>query len=235
MSKEIGIFVAGAMAGALVLFLVGNQFSPVSPTKTQFKVTGPKGNGSIELNVEGESIDYEKILETMFSNDFLRPAAAGWLAEKQGLYNIDREELATAIATKLCEPIPQEPLNVRLAKGRACAEKLLAARLRELALKRRPPFHHVGKEGKMGYPSIAEHRPRAGFANVCRHGDYYGRRLQIVNPQNGELVEVQADGHYNCTPATTFPDVQLGVKDIERLLGNRPLQELENVIVVTID
>lgn len=233
--KYMGTFFAGLLVGALLLFLVGKQFSPINPMKTSFKVTGPGGKGTIELNVEGESIDYEKILIAMFSSDFLRPAAAGWLAEKQDLYGLDREELVTAIARKLCAPIPEEPLTEKLAKGRLCAEKIVVARLRELAHKRLPPFHHVGREGKAGLSSDSIHRPSTGTANVCLHGEYYGKRLQVTNPINGKLVEVSGTGHYVCTPAKRFPDIQLGRVEMIELFGQRPLTALENVVIVPLD
>jgi hypothetical protein len=235
MKQTISIFVAGVIAGALVMFLVGGQFSPKSPTKTMLKVTGPDGKSGFQLNVEGESIDYEKILNAMFASEFLKGAASTWLATKQNLYPIDSDTLVTAIATKLCEPIPDEPLAQRLAKGRECANKGVVSRLRALAFKRQPPFHYVGVDAQLGIPAHGANRPPRGRANVCRDGDFFGRKLQVANPRSGAFVEVEALGSYVCTPAVRFPDVQLSPEDARVLFGSISLNKFELVTVVPIE
>lgn len=235
MKKELGLFIGGMAVGALLLFLIGRQFAPINPIKTSLKISGPDGKGAVELSVEGDSVDFARIMQKIFSDEFLKHAAIGWLAEKQDIYKIDREELATAIETKLCDPIPDEPLETRLKLGKACADKVVAARLRALADRRLPPFHHVGQVGSMGLPGNQKHRPAQGFANVCKTSEFRGRKLQVSNPSNGNVVEVEATGYYECTPATRFPDIQLGVSDATTLFPGLPLQQLEKVVIVPLN
>ena len=198
MSREWWIFLGGVVVGAILIFLFGSQFSPVNPTRASIIIKGPDGKGGFELNVTGEPVDYKSVLQGMFSDEFLQPAAIGWLATKQRMYKIDREELVVAISKDLCDPIPEKPLSEKIESGRKCAEKVVAARLRDLSDKRQPPFHHLGKVATMGFPGNRKHRPGQGFANVCKSGDFRGRKLQVSNPANQNVVEVEATGYYDC-------------------------------------
>ena len=219
----------GFLTGALLVFSFGRMI-PAMPTGSSFKVTGPDGKTGVEIRVDGGGVEYEKVLHEMFASDFLRPAATGWLADKQNLYSLEGDRLVNAISTKLCEPIPTTPVKEMLDKGKACAEKPAALGLRELAFNHRPPFHYVGFEAKMGVVQLA-----AGKANVCRDRGLRGKRLQVANAAGSAVIEVDATGWYRCTPAAEFPDIQLSFDDAKQLFGDRPLARLETVIVVPLE
>lgn len=226
----------GLLAGCVLMFLFARNLAPEVITKSSFEIQLPgESSGSVKFNVEGEGIDYTRLLAAMFSNEFLKGGAISWLAEHQNLYPIASPDVATAISTELCEPIPKEPLDARISKGRECAEKPTAAALRRMASAHLPPFHYVGIRGILGVPGNPADRPRLGHASVCRDGDLFGKQIQIANPQNGAHITVDATGSYVCTPAFSFPDVQLGTEDAFALLGDRPIMQKEEIIIVPLN
>lgn len=85
MTKYIYVFIGGIAFGCLIMFLFGRS-APANPTKSNFKITGPDGKVAIEFGVEGDGTDYEKVLEKMFSNTFLKGGALKWLSDKQGVF-----------------------------------------------------------------------------------------------------------------------------------------------------
>jgi hypothetical protein len=117
----------------------------------------------------------------MFTSDFLRFATVGWLAEKQKLYPLRDERLATAIEQDLCDPIPPTPAETYVVKAKECARQAVVSHLRNLAFTHRPPFHYVGIEGRASLPEKLRDRPAQGQANACRDGGFSGRRVQIIN------------------------------------------------------
>jgi hypothetical protein len=235
MKNYIFTFVGGVLVGLALMALLSKTVIPFNPEKTSLKITGPEGQGGFELNVEGESVDYAKILERLFADDFLRGAATGWLAQKEKVYSIQSEDIATAIATQICSPIPDSPLEAMLEKGRECAQKPVAARLRDLSREHKPPFHYVGIKGDMGVPENTANQPSPGRANVCRNGPFFGRKLQIGNLLNSTVIEVEATGSYPCTPAASFPAIQLSPNDALQLFPTTALSRLETVVIVPLE
>ena len=235
MKNYILTFVGGLLVGLALMALLSSTVMPLSPKKTTLKITGPKGQGGFELNVEGESLDYENMLKQLFSDTFLRSAAVGWLEQKEKIYPIESPALATAISTEICSPIPNSPLEAKLAKGQECAQKPVASALRELSSEHKPPFHYVGIKGDMGVPDKRMNQPPRGTANVCRDGPFLGKKLQIGNLLNTKVIEVDAKGFYLCTPAATFPDIQLGPDNALELFPKTPLNKLEPVVIVPLD
>ena len=228
-------FFGGCLIGLVVMALLDRTVIPFNPEEMSLSIAGPGGKGGFELAVQGRTIDYARVLEQLFSDSFLSAAAAGWLAQHERAYSIDSEDLATAIATRICDPIPESPLEAWLEKARECAEKPVAARLRELSSAHQAPFHYVGKKGNMGVPEKTEHQPAAGRANVCRAGPFFGKKLQIGNLLNNTVIEVEATGSYACTPAATFPTVQLSPLDATLLFPKVSLNRLEPVIIVPLE
>jgi hypothetical protein len=234
MKKHLPGFLGGLFLGVLVAFLLR---TPLNLTNTSLKITGPDGEGSLTLEMTGSGIDYKEVLEKLFSDtSFLKPAAIGWLEQQQKIYPIDSMNLVNAVATQLCEPIPEQSLwELRIQKERECEEKPVVKQLRELARTKAMPFHYVGKVGAMGVPEDPQNQPKEQNANVCLNGEYYAKKLQVGNTHNDEVIEVQAFGSYVCTPAYRFPDIQLNPIDAKKLFKNIPLQKLQEVVIVPIE
>lgn len=232
MKNYLITFLAGLALGVLVMFLIG---SPAIVTKTTLKIMGPKSWGSLNLSVEGEGVDYEKVLNEMFSNKFFRDGALGWLAKQQKVFPLESEELATKIGTELCEPFPEEPFEVKIRKKKQCADKPGVKQLRELAFGHKTPFHYVGNIGRMGVPERGQNKPTKGNANACKPGDYFAKRLQVGNTANTAMVEVQVSGSYLCTDASNFPDIQLNPEDARTLFPDAKLNKTEPVVIVPIE
>lgn len=180
-------FIGCAIGGALVIMY--GQFGPVNPTKAAWEIKAP--GFSITINSEGEGLNYQAILEAMFHNNFMKSAAIGWLGEEHNIYSLEDEKLVTAIEQRLCDEFPKKPLDERLKKAKDCAEKPVADKLRELANNHKPPFHFVGFEGEAGFLA-GPGEPKKGIANVCKNGQFFGKRLQVLNPATNMLVEVDA-------------------------------------------
>lgn len=233
MNSKLACVVYGFGGGMFLMFLLGGNM-PISPTSVNFKITDPSGQGSIELQVDGEEINYEAVLEHVFKDDILGPGVAGWLQQKQQMFRLHDEALVTAIESSLCDPIPATPLTDRVEKAKECAEKEVVSGLRTLASNHRTPFHYVGVVAKVGIPAQEEHRPRPGRANVCRDGGLLGKTLEVIEPVTRTMIEVEATGSYSCTGYTKFPDIQLSMEDAGQLFGERPLGETEEIIVVPI-
>jgi len=234
MKEWVWPFFVGFVCGVLVLLLVW-RYGPAQPKKTSIKVTGPDGKASVEFNVEGDSVDYSQLLAKLFADDFLRPAAIGWLGEKKQLYPLHEERLVTAIALELCDPIPDTPLEERLEKSKACANQPVAQRLRALAFEHKPPFHYIGVRVKAGVPELRADQPPPGRANVCREGGFLGKQLQVIHPRTQKSVEVRATNYYSCTEYVRFPGIQLSPRDATTLFEGRPLAAQEDVIVVPLE
>ncbi len=190
------------------------------------------GGGRIDVRSEREALDYDALMTKLFSKDFSRSGVLGWLRDKHHLYSLETTELAEGLSTRLCDPIPAEPLENRLAKAEECASKPAAAALRRLSLERTVPFHYVGVRVQAGIQAESRHRPGSGRVNVCRTGRFVAQRLQVIDPITNRVIEVQAAGTYECTVGK-FPEIQLDPDDAARLFG-RPAGQFEAVIAVVI-
>jgi hypothetical protein len=220
--------VGGFAAGFLACLAFANA-GPTNVTDLKLKLVAP-GGAQIELDSTGEGVDYKDVLEHMFAHDLFRPGVVGWLAEQHRMYPVESETVVSAIKTKLCPGDPPTDWVERVQWRQECASKPTVSGLRELADQRQVPFHYIGIVGSMGVPS-APHQPAEGRANVCREGPLHGKRVQVQNPVNGQLVHVEALGYYFCV-SDGFPTIQLNPSDAGALFPDRPLQRLEQVVIV---
>lgn len=86
----------------------------------------------------------------------------------------------------------------------------------------------------MGVPRRSENKPPVGVANVCKEGGFFGKKLQVGNLQNDNVIEVVATGFYICTDFG-FPDIQLSPDDALTLFPITKLSQKENVFIVPLD
>jgi hypothetical protein len=213
----------------LVVWAIGPRVK--DPQGQQIDVEFP-GGGKISIQSQREPLDHEVFLERLFATHFARNGILGWLREKQRVYLIDSPDLADALNRAICQPIPDKPMEERLAKAQECAAKPAVAALRSLSARRQIPFHYVGDRVLAGVQAQTPHRPGRGRANVCRTGPYVGQRLQVVDMARNESVEVEASNTYPCTVGE-YPAIQLDPEDASVLFG-RPANKLEEVIVVVL-
>lgn len=190
------------------------------------------GGGKLDVSTEREGLDHETLMKQLFAKDFSRNGVLGWLKDNQRLYGLESPEMAQALNTMLCDPIPLDPLDQRLAKAKECASKPVAIALRRLSSDRAVPFHYVGNHVLVGVQKNSRYRPGPGHANVCRTGPYVAQKLQVIDVVTNRVVEVEAGGVYECTVGK-FPELQLDPEDAVKLFG-RPTNEFEKVIVVII-
>ena len=236
MKAKITIFFIGLVVGATLFFFTSKNMVPQSPESTDLTLQGPDGYPSLRFKVTGSGVDYRKLLENMFSDNFFRQGALSWLEQNQKSYSLSSTGLVTAVANSLCKPIPSSPLSERIRKEKECANKPVVHGLRELAFNRIEPFHYVGNLGKMGIPGRKSDQPKQGYANVCRPGEYVGKTLQVGNTAGSNVIEVVASGYYVCTDASSdYPDIQLSPDDANVLFPHTPFGKTEQVVIVPIN
>ncbi len=157
------------------------------------------------------------------------------LLANEGIYPTDDTRIVDAI-TALCDPIPNTPLAAYLSAARACAEKPVPARLRQLAQQQDPPFHPAGRVVATGVPDQAD-QPPVGGANTCQNGEWYRRRILLTNPLDGRQVTVFASGHYGqgiCGPVVGAADIQLNEEDAFSIFDG-PLNKFEEAVAIIVN
>ena len=174
-----------------------------NPTEQMIDVTFP--GGSITLDSSQPEIVYDKMLKDLFAKKFSKDGLMGWLADKD-IFSFEDERLAKALTERLCASIPEQPLNLEIQAAQDCAEKPVAAHLRQLVTKRKVPFHYVGIDVKVGVPELKD-QPDSGEASVCATSEFRDQRVELTNPRTHNRIEVQVSGRYTCTSYTTYPDI----------------------------
>jgi len=194
---------------------------------------------SFVLNESGIRFDTRELndvelLESAWESDARRQTVLGFLAAK-GVFKADDIRLAPAIEG-LCEELPLEPLEAHLSAALKCAEIPTVKALRELADRRRPPFHPYGKLVRIGVPRPKD-QPSRGRANACRAGEWFGRQVLLTNPATRRQAEVDASGHYGagvCGGTLGTADFQLNEADALAIFDG-PLGKFEEAVAIIID
>ena len=235
-----------AVAVAVVVILAG----PDEPQQQNVVIRFPN-DITFEMDVSQPEIEHSDYLTNMFKDQFVRDGVLGWLARNQQVYSISNPDLFDALKKKhiysisdlglvealekhLCDTIPDYPLTERIHKGQECAEKPVAAGLRQLQMKRRKPFHYVGFNVRIGVQADGASRPASGRANVCKDGGLLGKQLELIDSVSNNVIVVQASGWYTCSGYTRYPDVQLA-PDQASTLFNRTLDEYQEAIAVLLN
>lgn len=210
MNRYTVIALVAVLAAGLLGFALGRNSDLVVDIKS--------GEHSAKLDVKGGSVDYQKVLDAIYKNEFLRGAAKEWLAEKHRVLAISDERLASLLEKNACGAVPESPVEAKLKALKACAEGTGNQQLRDLALRRRGyPFHPVGLETRMSVP--AKDYPRPETAAVCDR-DLVGRKIEIYNVKLDKSIYVTATGIMNCSGLReTGTQLHLSPDDARELLG----------------
>lgn len=225
-------FGAGFIVGAAVVGGAWIALGAADAEEKSFSVMF--GDASISMNTRGGRIDHEALLESIFSEKFSRDGALGWLRDGQNVYSIKDPALASALHTKLCEEIPDRPIDAHISKGAACAEISVVENLRRLVEGHQVPFHYVGRKVQVGIQGAPEHAPRASRANACEGSDLSGKRVELTNLLNENQIMVLATGIYPCSGVSVKPDLQLNPEDASRLFDG-PLRKYQPAIAVPLN
>jgi hypothetical protein len=212
MNKNHVIALVSVLAAGLIGFALGRN--------SDFKLEIKSGEHTATLDVKGASVDYEKVLEVIYSNDFLRGAAKQWLADKHSILAVSDERLASLLEKKACGSVPESPLLVKLKALKQCAEASGNLQLRDLAFRRRGyPFHPVGYETRMSVPGKRKDFPAPETAAVCDR-DLFGRKVEIYNATLDKTIYVRATGLIDCSGFTqTGTQLHLNPEDAKNLFG----------------
>ncbi len=188
------------------------------------------GDVTLEMQADNMEIEHEALLDSMYTNDFTRGGLMAWLGSRQIFAAADLA-LVEAIATQVCEPIPENDREARLRLGRECASKPVVAELRRRADRRATPFHYTADVVKFGVPND---RPPQGRAYACRNGVFWGRTVQLSSlDYNRRSVRVEVTGHYPCV-GPSVPHIQLSEEDAVSLVGG-PTRRTEEALAIVVD
>ncbi len=212
------LFSIGFLLGCAACLYIGGDL----------KALNIPGVGSIETWEENDITH----LETVWADEVRRETYLALLAHR-GVFVPTDPQIVDAI-TGLCEPIPEAPLDAHLDAARACADKPVPERLRELADRKAPPFHYSGRRVRIGVPDETD-QPHEGYANTCLNGEWYRQDVVITNPRNGRYVEVYASGHFGrgiCGEAVGAADIQLSERDAFKIFDGS-IDKYEDAVAIT--
>ena len=82
----------------------------------ELQITIPGGT-SITAYTKDSKIDYDEILEGLYADSFGKDGLIGWLYGKD-FFHFQDQRLVTALSERLCEPIPDRPLNDKIEAGK---------------------------------------------------------------------------------------------------------------------
>lgn len=198
--------VACLLVGIVIGWILTNSL--ISKTDIKWKF----GNSELSINLAQDLIDCPTMLSKMFSEDFSKEGTIGWLKQHQNLYE------------------PTDP-DIVSKFGSLEYDHMVSQRLRDLSIKRKGPWAYQLDTIRIGIPAEAD-QPPIGCANVCETGNYFTRKLRILNLDQTREIEVKATGKYECPANLKYPDIQLNVKDAQELLGTINFSQYELGIVL---
>lgn len=214
------IFLFGLGAG------VGWIFGTKNSDSLNFKLSGL--GTSVEMEAKNENINYEVVLNGLYSNSILWGGLKEWLLSKQ-IYSIESLEFAIAVSQKLCAPFP-ENLEERLRLQDKCENKPVVDFLRRLSKDQEIPFHSSLKKIRI---SVPDSMPPQGRAFTCRNGDFLMRTVELSNQKNSEMtVIIKANaGDYDCTRPDR-PKIQLNRTDAARVIDRNAWSDTVFAVIV---
>ena len=198
----------------------------------QLQIAVPGGT-SITVSAKGSKPNHVDVLEELYANSFGRDGLIGWLSGKD-FFHFQDQRLVTALSERLCEPIPDRPVNDKIEAGKKCSDLPVANGLRDLASLYKVPFHHVGTIINVGISLDSNHRPSEGKANVCEEGELRGKKIALTDMRSKQSIDVVATGRYACREFSIYPDLQLNSNDAGRLFSG-PLDKYQKAIAVVLD
>ena len=198
----------------------------------EIEITGPNDT-SIRMVAKDGRLNYESILDTLYASEgFEKHGLLGWLSDKY-IYPIDDPEFSRALSNHVCATFPDRSGDMRASvkAWNDCAEKVVVAELRRMAMDRDVPFHRVGDIIKVSVPGSP---PDSGKAFACRDGIFYGRKVQVSTlDEVPKAVTVDARaGHYSCTN-TRYPQMQMNPADIRALFDANA--QIDSVVAVPLE
>ena len=139
------------------------------------------GFAGLKIDTSQSEIAHDKLLEDIYAQQFSRSGLMGWLADKD-IFSLGDARLVEALNERLCESIPEEPLDQKIKASQNCANLPVATGLRQLVSQKRVPFHYVGVAVQVGIPA-REDQPRIGRASVCEDSELRSKRVELTNPR----------------------------------------------------
>ena len=225
--KMIGTYIV--LAFILGAIIGGNFFS--GSAQRSLTVGLPDGT-KIEMKAIAEDLTFDSLYSIIHGQRDFRDALTARLRD-DSIFHIKDLLLAYAVNENLCATIPDTPLQEKIRVSEECASQPVAERLRDLAEKRKIPFHYVGVEVRIGTPS-GESQPMPGRANACRNSEFRDRLIELTNPNRNITIQVRATGSYKCTGFTNYADIQISAEDARKLFG-RPTSKFEEAVAVVLE
>ena len=179
------------------------------------KVKWKFGENELEIDLEKDVESAPTLMSKIFSEDFSRDGAIGWLKKNHGLYHFSDPGLADEIK--------------ELDK-----DDLMAVRLREICQSHTGPWAYRVDTVILSIPARG-YQPKEGFAHACESGKFFRNKVQVYNLDQEEKIEVFVSGKYACPEGLRHSDIQLNTKDAKKLLGTNNFSKYEKGIAVIIN
>ena len=228
-NKSLVLYVIIALVGFGAGWVICSMTSDSSRRTMELTFPGVAG---LKIDISQPEIAHDKLLKDIFAQQFSRDGLMGWLADKD-IFVFKDERLVEALNKRLCDIIPEHPLDRKIKAAQDCAELPVSTSLRQLADQKRVPFHYVGIAVNVGVPE-REDQPQIRQASVCANSALHGERVELTNPRTGNRIDVQATGRYTCTGFTTYPDIQLTFEDARKLFSE-PLGKYQEAVAVVLN
>ena len=213
--------------------MIGWRAIPSEPTESEIEWDYP--GGSLKINAKTDLNSPEVMLTKLFSTDFSKAGTEKWLQDNYQMFSIEEQALVDALQDT-CAPKPGMTPRERRQFMETCVKTPVISKLRSLAENHEPPFHYIGIEINVGIP---DQEPMEGKANVCKNNpnigiDFLGKQIELTNPVNDVTITIKATGYYTCTGYNKYPDIQLSLKDAEKLFSGQNRHEYDTTKVIAV-
>ena len=173
------------------------------------------GENELEIDLEQDMLDASTFLGKIFSEDFSKDGAVGWLKKTRKIFHYTDPDLVDELSK----------LEV---------EHLLSVKLRSLSQGRKGPWSYQFDTVYVSIPAKG-YQPKEGLANVCESGKFLRNKVQLYNLDQNRSITIFASGKYACPEGLKHSDIQLNAKDAKALLGSKNFSKYERGIALILN
>jgi len=173
------------------------------------------GENELEIDLEQDLLNAPTMLGKIFSEEFSKNGAIGWLKNSYKLFHYTDPDLVNEFQ-------------------RLDSEELVSVKLRDLSQRRKGPWSYALDTVLISIPA-KEYQPEEGFANVCESGRFLRNKVQVFNLDQNNSITLFASGKYACPDGLKHSDIQLNARDAKKLLGSKNFSKYEKGIALILN
>lgn len=253
-SRSRTVLISGLVLGVLALAIFGVIAARDTTQSSNIKIN--VGENSIEMGFEKDGLTLRQILDELFKDENQRRETYALLREFNEVYELNDERLIhrisrepgnTALADRfrrllfmLQGPFDRDFHKYYDVEQESVVEAIesldydhkVAKRIRDLRNESKGPFEERIKPVRIGISE--DGKITAGYAAVCRNGEYYREQIHLLGPNYEKIIAVNAFEPRLCPSIDAAgedanpPLVRISRADARRLFGDRDLSEIES-------